>query len=123
MCCCDNPPTVYSEVVRTARKVHRCCECLAAIDPGDSYQDARGKWEGEFSRYKTCLPCVQWRTRLAAESDGCWAFGELLDSMPWQDDPAALRWLDDRRKRYEMIRRNRLNAARDAVFESLYYGE
>lgn len=59
MCEC---PTMYSEVIRRARKPHRCCECGITIAPGEQYQVACGKWE-EFNSFNTCMPCVEIRAK------------------------------------------------------------
>jgi len=58
-----------------AKRYHICCECHGAIKPLYVYENQSGKWDGEFSRYKTCLPCEQARDWLLQESD--WeGFGE-----------------------------------------------
>jgi hypothetical protein len=90
MCCCyDAPqPEFHSAVKRKARKRHQCCECRIDIRPGDHYESVAGKWEGELSMYKTCLPCVELRTKLA-EDCGCWVYGGLYDDiaerLPYSD--------------------------------------
>ena len=45
------------ERIRTARKKHRCDECLKDINPGDKYEYVSGIWDGEPHSYKTCLDC------------------------------------------------------------------
>lgn len=50
--------SVGREEMRRARTSHRCCECGDVIKPGDQYEYASGCWDGEWSVYRTCLPCV-----------------------------------------------------------------
>ena len=50
------------ELVRKARKQHRCCECADPIVPGMRYQEASGiTQDGDPYRYRTCLACAQIR--------------------------------------------------------------
>lgn len=53
----DGRPSCHRVVIRTARKKHRCYECLEDILPGEKYEYASGIWDGEPSAYKTCLDC------------------------------------------------------------------
>lgn len=57
-CYCDS----YSEFVvtetRKAKKPHRCGECYSQISPGETYEHARGKCEGEMFTAKTCADCL-----------------------------------------------------------------
>ncbi len=48
-----------------ARKPHKCCECHREIAKGSRYERISGKWDGEFSAYKTCLDCVEIRYGLS----------------------------------------------------------
>jgi hypothetical protein len=45
--------------VITARKHHNCSECFRPIVPGQRYEYAAGKWDGEFHGIKTCLICAE----------------------------------------------------------------
>lgn len=56
----DGPEFITTRVVR-ARKAHVCIECDETIQPGEPYEVVRGVWEGEWSRFKTCLVCVRIR--------------------------------------------------------------
>lgn len=47
-----------------ARKEHICCECHETIAIGEEYERTVGVWNGEFSAYKTCSPCVEVRDEL-----------------------------------------------------------
>jgi hypothetical protein len=63
--------------VRTARKAHLCAEGHT-INPGERYHWAVGKWEGDFSTWKACEPCIA-----AAQALG--AACRLYDR--WSDNP------------------------------------
>jgi hypothetical protein len=63
-CICVEPDVAcdfYQERVVTARLEHHCCECQAAIAPGEKYEYVVGVWDGNFDTYKTCLPCAHVR--------------------------------------------------------------
>lgn len=74
----DSFITELSQGMRKARKPHRCCECHAAINPGDSYEDVAGVDGNAFVTYKTCGPCVEIRTHFC---DGSWLYGGLWEDM------------------------------------------
>ena len=44
-----------------ARKLHRCCECHGAINPGDTYEKAFIVQDGDVSNFKTCQKCAEAR--------------------------------------------------------------
>lgn len=44
--------------IRTAKKRHKCDECHGPIIPGDRYEYAAGKQEGEMWDSKTCPRCL-----------------------------------------------------------------
>ena len=52
-------PTVHDETTRTARKEHTCCECKAAIEPGDTYVRHSGLWDSRWMSYKWCMGCQE----------------------------------------------------------------
>jgi hypothetical protein len=54
-------PDVYNEVIRRARKEHKCCECRGVIQKREFYQYVSGIWNGEADSYKTCIDCVKMR--------------------------------------------------------------
>lgn len=66
-------PAVSDAVTRRAAKVHGCCECGDEIPKGAVYECYSGLYEGRWSRYRTCLPCVQVRNALFC---GGWIWGE-----------------------------------------------
>ena len=65
---------VYRSEIRKARKVHECCECGEDIERGQKYEYVAGCWDGNWSDYRTCLPCVAIRTHYCKFG---WLFGEL----------------------------------------------
>ena len=62
-------PAVFRETYPIARKEHRCCECKRTIAVGQIYQLAEGLWDGEWSRFKTCIACDEMRQEIARLSD------------------------------------------------------
>src|SRR5580692_6887912 len=57
-CYCDFSVEFYHAEMRTARKKHRCGECGTTIAPGQRYQHASGKCEGDIYDAKTCSLCL-----------------------------------------------------------------
>lgn len=58
-CYCDyDAPEFYERKIVKARKRHKCEECAGWISPGEQYEYAAGKWEGDFYTFKTCERCV-----------------------------------------------------------------
>ena len=57
-CYCDyDAPSFFQERHVRARKVHRCCECGRAIQPGERYQKVIGVWDGRFDQFCRCSHC------------------------------------------------------------------
>ncbi|MCW9309494.1 hypothetical protein N5I72_04325 [Klebsiella variicola] len=52
-----------------ARKLHRCCECYGAINPGDTYEKVFVVQDGDASNFKTCQKCAEARDWLLNETD------------------------------------------------------
>lgn len=65
--------------IRTARKIHECCECNGSIPVGQKYEYAWGKTEGELWDCKTCLVCAEIAN--AFYCDGRMYGGELWEQM------------------------------------------
>lgn len=61
MCGASIAPSAMTERTVKARKPHRCCECRCAIVIGEMHEVVSGIWDGEPERFRTCLPCVEWR--------------------------------------------------------------
>ena len=74
-------PSVFSDEVRMARKMHKCCECPNPILPGQKYRLFKGCYDGKWSRYKTCMDCDEIRDELYSlyRDDERPAFGELAE--------------------------------------------
>lgn len=60
MCMVDyaDHPEFYSHSVRKAKKSHICDECGREILPGERYDYASGKADGEMWFAKTCIHCT-----------------------------------------------------------------
>jgi len=69
----------YHSETRTARRVHKCCECHQDITRGQQYEAVVLKYEGEIMRYKTCLLCVEIRTVFTCGES--WIFETLWHDM------------------------------------------
>lgn len=70
-------PSVFDRRLVTARKGHKCCECLHPIFVGEKYHQIDGLWDGY---YKVCVCCE--RTRCALLSDGdCIPYGYLGEAL------------------------------------------
>lgn len=54
----DFDPMPYCRRYYTARQSHICCECGEEIKPGDKFELVNGCWDGHWSCYKTCTPCM-----------------------------------------------------------------
>lgn len=80
-CACDPAEseqwTPLTEEWRTARKEHKCCECLETIKRGEAYHYDSGRFDGEFHAYKTCFFCENEREQLNRKTGWCIAFGDL----------------------------------------------
>ena len=78
---CDSVD-VYNEVLRTARKTHKCTECKTKIEPGTQYWDEAYLMDSEWYKSKICLDCkalhlyVHW-VAFKYEEDVCWELGNI----------------------------------------------
>lgn len=106
MCTCDDleQPAFFAESTRTARRHHTCCECDHPIVPGERHHYVSGKWDGNWSIYRTCSRCAAARDLFAHFE--CAGLGELAcaaDEMIGElgederavaaEQPAAWGWL------------------------------
>ena len=118
MCDCDayDRPAVFEEVTRRARKRHRCGECLGLIEPGATYHESRGLWDGQWSTHKTCGPCYV----VAHTLLHCYAFGDLVEGLDCELDlgerggPARVALAGMKRRRRAAERTLRREAAYEA---------
>lgn len=69
-----------------ARKTFRCCECRRSIAPGDQYERATGKCDGDFFSDSTCLVCAEVRKAFVC---GSWVLEMLWQSI---EDELFPRW-------------------------------
>jgi hypothetical protein len=112
MCNCDyETPTVYKEIIRRARKRHRCGECWGVIEYGVHYWENRGLWERKWSTHKTCGSCHV----LASSLLDCYSFGDLEECI---DNDLGLGERDrgsDARIAYAGMLRRRRHASKVAI--------
>lgn len=73
----DDPAEFCHEEIRTAKKVHVCCECGCEIKPGQKYEYVFGKWDGDIKIFKTCFPCACIRKDLFCT----WSYGYLYEDL------------------------------------------
>ena len=77
-CSYDGPPAeLWTEIIRTARKEHKCAECGEVIERGKKYLYTKALQDGEWWDSKTCLPCNSIAQDLLC---GCYSVG-----MMWVD--------------------------------------
>jgi hypothetical protein len=80
-------PDFQTTCVRSARKVHRCCECNGYINPGQQYQLCSGSWDGQMDSFKTCSVCLaarEWATaqpEWASDGEHLYYFGRLPEDL------------------------------------------
>ena len=74
----EDAPSVFREVMRTARKRYRCGECRQPIEPGARYEYVFGVWDGQSDTHRTCAPCAEIRRTAVC---GAWLYGELWESL------------------------------------------
>lgn len=65
--------------IRKARKPHTCSECGKIIAPGEKYEHATGKTDGDLWAYDTCLICAE--IAEAFYCHGRWFGGMLWEGM------------------------------------------
>lgn len=86
-CYDDEPAAAFRQIMRTARKEHRCEECGSGIKVGARYEYTSGIWDGSPSDYKTCARCTLLRAaHIVAEynttGEHCYPLiGELIASI------------------------------------------
>ncbi|NDI85097.1 hypothetical protein [Undibacterium crateris] len=64
-------PSAYREVIRTARKEHKCCECRGVIQRGEKYHFHSGIWDGETHSFKVCADCTELRQMVIDDCQLC----------------------------------------------------
>lgn len=82
----DWEPTVTSEVLRRARKAHRCAECRKSIPEGASYYRCSSLTDGHWGDWAACLKChMVEKAHAAAEhsmqGNSSYYVGQLLETV------------------------------------------
>jgi hypothetical protein len=80
-CYCDyDEPRFYCKTERTARKVHRCDECGARVQPGEKYEHVAAYQDG-MNTYKTCARCLDLRQWTKAHVPCfCWYHFSMIEN-------------------------------------------
>ena len=79
---CDLEPIIgYNEVVRKARKDHKCCECRGVIKKGERYQHASGVFDRRGFSAKTCMDCKHLICEIRKDSDECLPIEGLIEEI------------------------------------------
>ena len=82
-----------TEIVRRARKAHKCNECGATIGPKEMYEYSTYLFDGRWREHKTCLTCKEIRDRLFCS----WNYGAVWEGV-WDHlmdlGDAPLCWFD-----------------------------
>ena len=79
-CCCsydDEQAQFFYERMIVGKKDHKCCECHKIIKKGVEHRLTTMKFEGEWSKDRTCKTCVAIRE----DFGDCQAVGYLKDSL------------------------------------------
>ena len=67
---CDlESPTAYREIVRKARKPHKCGDCKGQIQIGERYTYISGIWDGKPTSYHRCQDCTHIRCEIVKETE------------------------------------------------------
>lgn len=100
-------PEFYSEVCRTARRQHICCETRRAIQPGELYWYISGKWDGRMGVYKQSEAAYHFARFINGVKEGgdeskydgenCIIFGDIGAECP-----------EDFREEWEQVRQGKL---------------
>lgn len=80
-CVCDyDPAEFYRKEIRRARKPRKCYECSSVIAVGESYEYARGRWDGYFDAFATCQRCADITTWVQNNVPClCWTHGNRIE--------------------------------------------
>lgn len=90
-------PELFTQKTIKARAPHFCYECGEVINPGDYYEQVKGKWDGNFETYRTCGFCLKIRDMVCCDG---YTFGELWPTVNecWE---GAKEWIGIRMWSYE----------------------
>jgi len=78
--CDHDPPRVSHEIIRKARKKHKCQECWQTIYPGDCYQYADYLYD-DWVSYKICLKCLDLSIWIRQHSECGYLLGRLFQEL------------------------------------------
>lgn len=87
MCFDGEPPSCFVQIIRKARKPHKCYECRKEILKGVLYEYSSGIWDGRPDDFKVCMDCVNLRKQIetielshgCSHSESSPGFGELIE--------------------------------------------
>lgn len=70
-CDCYDVSDVWSETIHTSRKDRWCANCSGPISAGDRYQRVASLFEGHWTTYSECMPCVEGPVAYVEKHCGC----------------------------------------------------
>jgi hypothetical protein len=73
-----DPPSVYRDETRRAKKPYKCCDCGAAINPGDEHHYIFGVWDGFAQSFRMCALCMDMRRQCEF---ACEPLSQLADAV------------------------------------------
>ncbi len=79
-----DPPEVSVDLMRRARKPHKCGECGRTIERGEMYERAWSIYDGRHDTNITCVDCLSLRKAFFCEG---WLYGSIWEQF-WD-------WLQD----------------------------
>lgn len=111
-CSCDDVRVDFFNVAfPRARKQYTCCECSHVIEPGETYERAAGKCEGDMWSSITCERCADLRQSFI-DLGFCASCGGGLfeDYADWLDDGGQTKRDDDGDRELGYVTANRIRA-------------
>lgn len=94
------PAQAYIKRTVKARIQHKCCECLGAILPAETYIKHSGVWDGRGMSYKNCVDCEQLRIDIEKSEQEGFVFEGLRE---WICENHILEFM----KRFAVIKEKR----------------
>lgn len=83
-CACDydsDPVDISRWEERRARKPYRCDECTGPISPGDRHSVNVVLYDGGWSTYRICAPCMDGPVAFVEKNCGCVPWGGLSEHL------------------------------------------
>lgn len=99
-----------------ARKPHRCSDCCEPIEAGQFYKLTTGKFDGDWTKHKSCGQCelARWLIHVQELADGCrwgesWCMVEVREAareyeINWPSVDEGQRFLLWKQRRDELER-------------------